>query len=155
MPKFVLPGKTKIVNGTILAPENAGLRIIFNLVAQDGKYEGNLDKLLNKRWANVRGDYRSWYASQFNFKLGQSTTTAVASDCWVVQALVKDKDGKVDVKSLNMAVNALRRQAREDGASVHISEFLCDEVPELREMAQTLLVEEGVNVYFYKEAEKK
>ena len=155
MTKFVLPGKSKVVNGTILAPENAGLRIIFNIVGQDGKYEGKLDKLLNKRWATTRTDYKGWWASQHNFKAGQSMTTAVASDCWVVQALVKDKEGKVDSKALNTAVNALRRTAREDSGSVHVSEFLCEEVPELKALLTEHLVEEGINVYFYKEVEQK
>src|SRR5271165_3182058 len=111
MNKFTPRGKTKVVNATILAPENAGLRFILNVDGQDGKFTSPLSLLLAKRWAKVKEDNSYWFATQFNFKLGSLNETAVASDTWVISMLVQDKTGKVDQKGLKAAIKKLSDKA--------------------------------------------
>jgi hypothetical protein len=151
MNKFTIQGKMKQVNATILAPENSGLRFVLNACGQSGKFESKLDNLLTKRWVKVREDYKGWYATQHNFKLGWLNNTAVASDTWVINMLVEDKDGKVDEKALQLAVKKLAELAKYEKASVHVSTILTAEIPALQPMLVKGLIEEGVNVYFYNE----
>jgi hypothetical protein len=152
MKKFTIPGKVRQLNATIIAPENAGLRIVLNSCAQSGKFDSPLEALLTKRWAKVREDYN---ATQFNFKPGFLNNTAVASDTWVVNMLVKDKDGNLNADALKLAVKKLAEQVKsERGSSVHVSMMLLEEAPQLQDLLMTSLVEEGVNVYYYKEPEK-
>lgn len=152
---FKQPGKVKVINGSIITPHNAGLRIILNLCSQSGKYDNNLDVLLTKRWPKVKTDYREWYATQHNFKLGAlNTNTALSSDTWMVQALVKDKNDKVDDKALDAAIKHLGNFAVAENASVHISTILVNEVPTLNDLLTKYVVERGVNCYFYEEPAK-
>lgn len=154
MSKFTAPGKTKIVNATILAPENAGLRFILNVVGQNGKFTSPLSLLLAKRWAKVKEDNSYWFATQMNFKLGALNETATASDTWVISALVEDKAGKVDSKALQTAIKKLGEKAKYERASVHVSTLLTSTIPELENLLVKHLLEEGVSVYFYNEPTK-
>lgn len=154
MNKFTQPGKMKQVNATILAPELAGLRLIVNVCGQNGKFDSKLDTLLTKRWAKTREDYKEWYATQHNFKLGMLNTTAVASDTWVASLLVKNKEDVVDPVALKTAVKKLGELCKYEKASAHISTLVLDEVPELKELLVKGLVEEGINVFTYVEPVK-
>jgi hypothetical protein len=154
MNKFTQPGKMKQVNATILAPELAGLRLILNVCGQNGKFDSKLDNLLAKRWTKTRESYKEWYATQHNFKLGMLNTTAVGSDTWVVNMLVKDKDDKIDPTALKTAVKKLGELCKYEKASAHISSLVIEEVPELKELLVKGLVEEGINVFTYMEPTK-
>jgi hypothetical protein len=151
MKKFTTPGRVKEVNASIIAPQNAGLRLILNTVGQDGKFDSKLDVILTKQWKNVRLDAREWYATQHNFKMGLLNQTSVSSDCWVVNALVKDKTGKVDPVALKLAVKKLSELAKYENASVHVSNLLVEEMPELKELVLTQVASNGTNCYFYNE----
>lgn len=155
MNKFVKQGKFKQLNATILAPENAGLRIILNLCGENGKFESKLDKLLCSRWTRVRTDFKEWHATQHNFKLGLlNTNSAVSSDTWVVEALVKDKEDKLDEKALDVAMKKLGDLCKYENASLHVSDILMVEAPSLKEFLIKHLIENSVNVYVYTEPVK-
>jgi hypothetical protein len=155
MNKFQQPGKVKTVNASILNPELAGLRMIINLVGQDGKFESQLDKLLTKKWSTARSRYRTWYAEQQNFKLGCIDNIAVASDVWIINLLTFDKDNKFNQDGLNTAVKKLAALAKYENASVHCSSMLVDEVPTLKDLLLKDLAENGIHCFFYKEADGK
>jgi len=154
MNKFITPGKAKQVNATILAPENAGLRLVLNAVGQHGKFESKLDGVLTKKWSKVREDYKGWYATQHNFKLGWLNNTAVSSDTWVVNMLVEDKDGKLDATALQLAVKKVAELAKYEHGSVHVSTILTAAIPALQPLLVTHCIETGINVYFYNEPTK-
>jgi|SRR5277367_5377024 len=154
MNKFTTQGKLRQINATILAPENAGLRLVLNAVGQHGKFESKLDSVLTKKWSKVREDYKGWYATQHNFKMGWLNQTAVASDTWVVNMLVEDKEGKLNATALQLAVKKVAELAKYEGASVHVSNLMAAEMPELQPLLVTQLIEQGINVYFYNEPTK-
>lgn len=154
MNRFITPGKFKQLNASILAPENAGLRIILNPCGQNGKFDSSLDAILAKRWSKVRENYKEWYANQHDFKMGFLNSAAVASDTWVVNMLVKNKEDKVDDKALQLAIKKVGELAKYEKASVHVSDITVEEMPAIKDLLQKLLSEEGVNVYFYKEPVK-
>lgn len=154
MNKFIQKGKTKIVNASIVSPENAGLRFILNLVGQDGKFNSPLSLILAKRWSKVKEDNSYWFATQLNFKLGQLNDTATASDTWVVSALVFDKNGKLDSKALEVAVKKLGEKAKFENASLHVSTLLTSTTPELENLLLKYCIEQGVGTYFYNEPTK-
>ena len=151
MNKFISKGKTKIVEGTILAPENAGLRFIVNFVGLSGKFDAPVDLILTKKYANVKSSYKEWHATRLGFKPGEVRDVAVNSDTWVKSLLVRDNDGKIDEKSLETAVKKLATQAKYERASVHVSTLLTTEAPSLSKLLKDNLIDEGVTVYFYEE----
>ena len=149
MNKFTTPGRAKQVVATITAPEQAGLKFVLNAVSQNGEFKAPLDLLLTKRWSKAKEDYKGWYATQHNFKMGMLHDTAVASDTWIVNMLVKDKDGVVDDVALTAAMKKLLAMCQYEHASVHVSNLLLADVPALADKIKNCLLDEGVNVYFY------
>jgi hypothetical protein len=150
--KFLQPGRAKHLAATITAPEQAGLKFVLNAVAQNGEFKAPLDTLLTRRWSKTKEDYKGWYATQHNFKMGMLHDTAVASDTWVVSMLVKDKDGNVDATALAAAMKKLTAMCKYEHASVHVSNLLLADVPALGDLIKTTLLDEGINVYFYTDA---
>jgi hypothetical protein len=155
MNKFIQQGLVKQISATVLAPVNAGLRLILNFTSESGSFEGKFDKLLSKRWTRVREDFKFAFATRQNFKPGSITTTAVGSDTWVVNMLCKDKDGTLDKKTLALGMRNLVNMAKSEHGSVHVSNLLLEELPELNELVVKNLVENGVNVYLYEEPVSK
>lgn len=152
MDKFAPKGKTKVVKGSILAPENAGLRFVLNSFGLSGKPEGNLFALFDKKWSRVRSEARGWYATRQNFKLGQINTTAVQSDTWILTMLVKNEDGVLDDTALNTCLKKVCDMAKYERATVHISDLLTEELPTLKDKLEAALVDNGVSVVYYEEA---
>lgn len=149
---FAPKGKTKVVKGSILAPENAGLRFVLNSFSLSGKPEGPLYALFDKKWSRVRSESRGWYATRQNFKLGAINTTAVQSDTWVLTMLVNNEEGKLDEASLDVCLKKICDMAKYERATVHVSSLLSDELPVLADKLNTALVANGVSVVFYEEA---
>lgn len=153
--RFVAKGRSKVVVGSVLNPENAGLRVIVNFVGLDGTFNAPLDKALTTKWLNVRKANYEWYSNQFMFKAGNINTTAVASDVFVCNVLARGKDGKIDPKALALGIKKLADYAKYEKASVHVSSVLTNEIPELEGMLTASLVDTGTNVYYYQEAAAK
>ncbi len=151
MNKFAIKGKTKVIKGTILAPETGNLKFVLNVLDMAEKPSSPMLDLFDKKWKKVREEAKGWYARRENFKLGAVSTTAVQSDVWVTNILARDKDGKLDSGGLDVGLKKIADMALYEKAGVHISLNLVDMVPELTEAAEKQLTERGVSVYFYEE----
>ena len=153
MSKFQQPGKTKVIKGSILAPENAGLRFVLSVNNLAGKPDNHpLYPLFEKKWRKVREEARGWYATKTGaYKLGAVNTTAVQSDTWVIHLLCQDENLETQSEALEKCLKEVCKMAKYERATVHVSDLLTDAVPELTEHLKTQLVEQGVSVYFYQE----
>lgn len=151
--RFQQQGKTKIIKGSILAPENAGLRFVLSVANLAGKPDDNpLYPLFEKKWKKVREEARGWYATKTGaYKLGAVNTTAVQSDTWVIHLLCQDVDQHTDSPALESCLKQVCKMAKYERATVHVSTLLTDAVPEMTELLKTELLEQGVSVYFYDE----
>jgi len=151
--RFQTPGRTKVINGSILAPETAGLRFVLSINNTAGKPDNNpLYPVFEKKWKKVREEARGWYATKTGaYKLGAVNTTAVQSDVWVLHMLCQDDEQKTDVAALTKCLDAVCKMAKYEKASVHVSNLLSAAVPELNQLLKTRVLEEGVSVYFYEE----
>ena len=151
--KFQQPGKTKVIKGSILAPENAGLRFVLSVNNLAGKPDNHpLYPLFEKKWKKVREEARGWYATKTGaYKLGAVNTTAVQSDTWVVHMLCQDENLKTDTNALAECLKKVCASAKYEHATVHVSTLLVEAVPELTDLLNDHLVSNGVSVYFYEE----
>lgn len=151
--RFQQPGRTKIVKGSILAPENAGLRFVLSVNNLAGKPDNHpLYPLFEKKWPKVRAEARGWYATKTGaYKIGAVNTTAVQSDTWVIHMLCQDEEQKTDAAGLEKCLKEVCKMAKYERATVHVSTLLTDAVPELMGLINSQLVEEGVSVSFYEE----
>lgn len=150
--RFQPKGKVKTIRGTILAPENAGLRFVLSINNLSGKPENPMFPIFDKKWKKVREDSRGWFATKTGaYKLGAINTTAVQSDTWVIHMLCQDEDLKLDVKGLEECLKKVCASAKYEKSTVHVSTLLVDAVPELTELLMKHLVDNGISVYFYEE----
>ncbi len=155
--KFQAPGRTKVINGSILAPETAGLRFVLSVNNMAGKPENPLFPIFDKKWKKVKEESRGWFATKTGaYKLGAINTTAVQSDVWVIHMLCqtweeKEKKLNTDVAALEECLKKVAASAKYEKSSVHVSTVLTDAIPELQELLTEHLVQQGVSVYFYKE----
>ena len=151
--RFKQIGKTKFIKGSILMPENAGLRFILSINNLEGKPSNPLFPIFDKKWKKVREDSRGWFATKTGeYKLGAINTTAVQSDTWVIHMLCQNADLTTDIKGLEACLKKVCTSAKYEKATVHISDILVDAIPELKTLLATHLIENGVSVYFYEEA---
>lgn len=150
--KFLQPGRVKVVQGSILTPENAGLRFVLNVVNTAGKAEGPLYPLFDKKWGKVKEEAKGWYNTRDGkYKLGAVNTTAVQSDTWVIHMLCQNDEFQTDVAGLTACLKKVCDMAKYERATVHVSTLLTTAVPEITDLLNTQLVERGVSVSFYEE----
>lgn len=149
MSKFTPKGKLRTSQHSILTPEAADLRAILLPVSTSGKEDSKLYTKVHSKWSRVKEDYKTWFALRTYFKLGQSQTTAVQSDVWVIHCLVKNDANVVEEKALQECLKKLADLLKRDKGSLHVSSLTLDEVPSLKEHIQTYFLDEGINVWSY------
>ena len=152
--KFAVQGKTKLVKGTVTMPEGSGLRLIMVFASESGKPDSDLYKILDHKW-RASAELKGWYQVHTTFKMGAVKETSVQSDVWLMNMLVLDKDNKLNEKALATAIKELTKVARYERASVHCSTLLTTAYPELQDLLNTALVEQGVSVSYYVEPTTK
>lgn len=150
---FQPQGRTKVIKGSILAPENAGLRFVLSVNNLDGKPEGNpLLPVFDKKWPKVKAEARGWWATKTGaYKLGAVNTTAVQSDTWVIHMLCQGEDLAVDSSALQKCLKEVCKMAKYERSTVHVSTLLTNSIPEMTNLLNEELVNQGVSVYFYEE----
>lgn len=151
--KFQSPGKFKVVKGSILAPHNAGLRLVLSISNLAGKVEDNpLYSIFNNKWSRVKVEARGWYTNKTGaYKLGATYTTAVQSDTWVVHLLAQNQDLTTDLVGLEACLKEVRKMAKYEHASVHLSDLLVKSIPELPQMLTDQLINYGISVSVYQD----
>jgi hypothetical protein len=153
MSKFGVQGKIKTVQGNFIAPIHSGLRLIVNFAGLNGKYDHPTDQAIGKIWRAATSDYRSWFVSQQKFKLGEMKETVVASDIFIVNLLVRDAEGKLNMEGLEVAVKKLAVFAKYEKGSLHFDESLLQEAPTFQALLEEHILSAGVNVYVYTKPE--
>lgn len=150
--KFQPAGRVKVIQGSILAPENAGLRFVLNVNNMAGKAEGPMYPLFDKKWPRVKQEAKGWYNTRTGaYKLGAVSTVAVQSDTWIIGLLCQDEELLTNEQALTACLKEVTKLAKLERATVHVSNVLTQAVPELIELLTKELVEQGVSVCFYEE----
>lgn len=150
--QFQPAGRVKVIQGSIIAPHNAGLRFVLNIANMSGKAESPLYPLFEKKWPKVKQEVRGWFNTRTGaYKLGAVNTVATQSDTWVLSCLCQDEEFKTDLKALESCLKEVCKMAKYERATIHISTLLVGTIPELTDLVNTHLVEEGVSVSYYEE----
>lgn len=152
--KFQQPGRVKVVQGSIVAPQNAGLRFVLNVANTVGKAEGPMYSLFEKKWPTVKREVRGWFTTRDGkYKLGTVHTMAVQSDTWVISLLCQDDELQTNDDALRTCLKEVCKSAKYERATVHISTKLTDAISSLQQLVNDELVSEGVSVNYYEEAD--
>jgi len=148
MNMFMPKGRVRIGEGSVDNPESSSLRLIVVPCSESGSFDGELQKLLTKKWAKAREEFRTWFANRQNFKLGEINNTAVASDIWIMYALVEDKDGNVNTDAMKKCMKKIGDLAKYEKASIHLHQSVVD-MSDMESFINDNFVNNGVNVFKY------
>lgn len=149
---FQPKGRVKIVKGSILAPENAGLRFVLSVTNTVGKAENPLYPLFEKKWPKAKQEAKGWFNTRDGkYKLGAVNSTAVQSDTWIIHMLCQNEELTTQADALKTCLKEVCKMAKYERATVHVSTLLTDAVPDLTELLNSELVDNGVSVCFYEE----
>lgn len=152
---FQPQGRVKVVQGSIITPQNAGLRFVLNVANMVGKAEGPMYPLFEKKWPVVKREVRGWFTTRDGkYKLGAIHSLAVQSDTWVVSLLCQDESLATNDDALRTCIKEVAKLAKYEKASVHVSNKLVETVPGLQELLTEEVVSQGVSVNFYEEPEE-
>lgn len=152
--QFQPKGRVKVVKGaSILYPQDGGLHFILNIANTAGKTESPLYPLLDRKWKQVKSEVRGSYTNKTGkYVLGSiASNTAVQSDIWVISMLCQDDKLQTDAVALEKCLKEICKMAKYEKAGIHVSTLLTEAIPELTELLNTQLVNQGVSVSFYEE----
>jgi len=148
--RFAVKGKVKIISGSVINPEMAGLRFILNAVNTAGKTDSDLENLLDKKWKKVKAEVRGWFVNKTGaYKLGAVNTIAVQSDVWILNMLCKDDNLMMSEKGLEACLAEVAKLAKYEQASVHVSSFLLKEMPNAQELLNKHFSNNGILTCIY------
>lgn len=151
---FKKQGIVKKIKNNILNLETNGLAMVVTSATNNGIPDTPLYKLLEKKWLNIGKELKGWKQYNITYKMGNIHQTNVNSDIWIMHCLFVDKDNNFDKKSAEECMKKLCKAALWDKASVHISGLLVQEFPQLVEIANKYLIQEGVTVCYYDQNSK-
>jgi len=148
----MIKGNFKIIKGSIINPESSGLKYIIAPQNLKGTIGSPTLEILNKKWKKVNENVKGWYSTRTGaYKLGAIEITSVQSDVWIIHSLFQDENGKTSETGLKDALKAIVKSAKFEGANVHVSNLLLQEVPDLNKYLQSEVIDKGVSVYVYNE----
>jgi len=152
MNKFQQLGKVKHINDSILNPSSGGLRLILSLSNLAGEMKCPLYPLFDKKWRKVKENARGWFVTKNgDYKLGAINTTAVQSDVWVIHMLCQDEKVNTNIVGLEKCLKQVSDMAKVEKATVNVSNMLLNLIPELYNLLDKYMVQNGVSIYLYEE----
>jgi hypothetical protein len=155
---FIIPGSLSYRFGSATVPNAAGHRIIVQPIRDNGKYEESFNKLISKRWPLVEREYKRWYRSQKNFKLGEIQAINVQSDTTIINMLcekAKKRAFPLCYQSLQMCLEKVGLIAIDQGSSIHApmigKRFKKNNWDKIESIITHEIIKRGINMTFYNE----
>jgi O-acetyl-ADP-ribose deacetylase (regulator of RNase III) len=157
---FITPGLLRYVEGDATVPISAGHRLIIHVCNDIGKWGSGFVLALSKRWAKTKEEYKMWYISQNNFKLGEVQEVSVQSDTIVVNMIAqhgigKDEDGNPPIRydALEKCLDQVGELACDYRSRIHGPRFgadrACGDWEKIEKLIKERLIKRGINVTIY------
>lgn len=144
-----LLGNLKYTEGTASIPLSSDNRVIINLVGLNGEWPSSkISTELSNRWFKAKEQYRKWYRSQDQFKLGSAQTVQVQSDTAITNLLVLN-NGSLDLEAFKKAVENISKEIIINKQNVHIQKIE-NNWDEIEKILIEFFVKKGTNVVIYK-----
>jgi O-acetyl-ADP-ribose deacetylase (regulator of RNase III) len=157
---FGIKGILRYREGDALVPISAGFRIIVHICNDAGFFAKGFVVALSKKWPKTQLEYRNWWRSQKNFKLGEIMEVAVQSDTVVIH-MIAQHDIKPDDKgtppiryaALAQCLEKVAKLAKTNNASIHGPRFGSGlsggNWSQIEEIIKEKLIDKGISVTIY------
>lgn len=147
MEKKFLLGHMKTIKGFAQIPHSSDNRVIIYFADINGNVDNEFALKLTKRWLKFKDEFRGWYRSQVDFKLGKTLPITVQTDTTIV-CLLCLKDNVMDLSALKDAMISAGRWTATNKFNVHLNKIESN-WPEIESMLTEYFVKSGVNVTIY------
>jgi O-acetyl-ADP-ribose deacetylase (regulator of RNase III) len=122
----------KYIKGDATAPGASGNKIIVHVCNDIGGWGRGFVMALSAKWKEPEMEYRKWYKSGDNFKLGEVQFVQVGIDTWIAN-MIGQRDVKADAEgnppvryeAIREALSKVAKFAKEKKASVHMPRIGC------------------------------
>lgn len=115
--------------GDATDPIGNGPKIISHICNDVGAWGSGFVLAISKRWAAPERKYRAWHRSGDGFGLGRIEFVRVVDATWVcnmiAQAGIRGDGPLVRHEALATCLNQVAREAKRQGASVHMPRIGC------------------------------
>ena len=135
-----LIGKLNKKEGCASQPQTSDNRTVVIFVGEEGEFnttKGNEN--IAKVYPKAKEEYRRWWRSRINFRMGEIQSHQVSSDTEVVFVLANDE-------TLEKAVDKLGRHCSTNKTNVHLND---DNWDDIKDYVEKYLLTRGVNVNVY------
>ncbi len=149
----------KYLIGDATSPEVKGPKIICHICNDIGGWGRGFVVALSKRWKTPEKDYRDWYRSNSDFKLGNIRVIEVEEQLFVANMIgqhgIKRVKGDVPIRyeAVEECLGKLATIAAEKGASIHMPRIGCGlaggKWGVIEPIIVRTLLEQNLNVYVY------
>ena len=146
--------------GDALVPIAAGFRMIIHVCNDIGAFGAGVALAIAKKWPKAQLEYRNWWRSQNNFKLGEIKEVAVQSDTSVVHMIAQhdikpDDKGNPPIRydALASCLEKVAKLAKTNNASIAGPKFGAGlaggDWAKIEEIIKEKLIDKGINVTIY------
>ncbi len=150
----------KYLKGDATNPIGAGNKIIVHICNDIGGWGKGFVLAISSKWDGPEKQYREWFHSNYNFRLGEVQIVKVETAIWVANII-----GQSGINRNNMGLPPIRYEAVESalekvanfsiemGASVHMPRIGCGLAGGRWDMIESIIIKQildkGVKVTVY------
>lgn len=158
--KNFLPGILKYAIGDATVPTTAGMKYLIHVCNDVGGYGAGFAGAIAKKWSKARDEYRMWFRSQNNFKLGEIQVVQVQSDLCVINMLAQhgigtDEQGNPPIRydALKDCLNKVAKYIKDNKGNISTGRFgsglAGGDWSLIEPMVKKIFVDQGINVTIY------
>lgn len=118
--------------GDATYPKIEGNKIIVHICNDIGGWGKGFVMAISKRWSQPEQQYRQWFKSNENFKLGRVQFIQVEEDIWVANligqhGIYKDEKGNVPIRydAILLGLENITQFAIDKKATIHMPRIGC------------------------------
>ncbi|MDR2105399.1 MAG: macro domain-containing protein [Deferribacteraceae bacterium] len=147
------------VRGDALSPMAKGIKIIAHICNDAGGWGKGFVLAISKKWAEPEKEYRVWYNSRDNFKLGEVQFVQVEPYIYIANMIgqkgIKAGSGAPPIRypAVEASLAKVAEKAVELGAAVHMPRIGCGLAggrwEQIEPLINRTLINKGIDVYVY------
>ena len=147
-----MQGTLKYYTGDALQPLQGGMIICPHICNTLGKWGSGFVVAISKKWIKPEQEYRNWFRSQNNFKLGEVQLVTVQSEFCIANMIAQegiglDKDGNIPLRypALSQCLEKVAKAALDQNATICAPKFGSDRSMGDWNKIESMIIDKWVN----------
>lgn len=148
------------LKGDATKPQAEGNKIIAHICNDVGGWGKGFVVAISKRWKEPEQQYRKWFGSRENFKIGELQLVQTEADIWIANMIGQHKINTtshgippIRYEAVEKCLSRLAKEALRIDASIHMPRIGCGlaggKWEEIEQIITKTLLKSNVEVYVY------